>query len=132
MAIKIDITFKNMPATASIKSYVRKKAEKLNRLMKYAPRVHAILSIEKLSQVAELTCHADHHEFVARAKSKNMYESIDEAVTKLTLQIKKDRSKRKGQNTAHKMKRTSARKLAQDIEAIVPHRGKRAGVSKDI
>jgi ribosome-associated translation inhibitor RaiA len=85
--------------------------------------IHVLLSVEKTYQTAEITCHAEHRQLVAVAKSKDLYESIDMVVHKIEGQLKKERERRKGHKSGHLITRKAV-KVARDIEADIPHREK--------
>jgi len=122
--VEIQFTFRHMESTEAIKEHVKKRGERLQKLLHYPVRMNVILGVEKTMHIAEITCHAEHHDFVSQVESKNLYESIDSAIDKLEIQIKKDRDRRKGQQTAHIIARDSSNKLATDVEAEIPHRNK--------
>lgn len=121
----VQIAFRKIDSTPALKDYIHKKVAKFAKLVAYTMEVHVLVSLEKTLHCCELTCHAEHRELVAIAKTKNLYESIDAAVHKIESQLKKEREKRKGHARAHQQKRSSSLKQAQDIEASVPHREKR-------
>lgn len=119
----LQIVFKNLESTDAIKDYVEKKTEKFQKYITYPIEVHTILSVSRGEQVAEITVHAEYHDMVATAKSEDMYASIDQAVTKIETQMKKEREKRKGHGAAHKISRKGD-KLGQDLAPELPHQGK--------
>ncbi len=119
----LQIVFKNIESTDAIKSYLEKKVAKFQKYITYPMEVHAILSVSRGEQVVELTCHAEYHDMVATAKSEDLYASIDQAVSKIETQMKKEREKRKGHGAAHKISRKGD-KLGQDLAPDLPHQGK--------
>ena len=127
----VHFTFRNMEATDALKQHTLKKVEKFNKFVTYPMEIHFFLSIEKTLHCAEMTCHAEHRELVAIAKTKDLYESVDSVVHKIEAQLKKEREKKKGHGSAHLSTRpTVALKLAKDVEAELPHLEKKVSRSK--
>jgi putative sigma-54 modulation protein len=125
----MNLVFKKMKATEALKSHIEKKTEKFHKFVGYPMDVHVILSLEKPYHSAEITCHAEHRQLVAVAKSKDLYESIDMAVHKIESQLKKEREKRKGHKSAHLAIRPQSLKLARDVQADLPHKEKKVKAS---
>lgn len=121
--MNLNIVFRKIDGTESLKKYIEKKVAKFLKHVTYPMEVHVIISLEKQFQTAEITCHAEHKDLVAVAKSKNLYESIDLVTAKIETQLKKERERRKGHAKAHVAARRKS-KLATDIEADIPHREK--------
>jgi len=121
----LNFTFKKVEPTEALKQYVEKKIDKFQKYISYPMDVHAILSVDKAYHHAEITLHAEHRPLVAVAKSKNLYESIDQVVHKLEAQLKKEREKRKTRNSTHYSNQFSSLKLAKDVKADVPHTEKK-------
>lgn len=119
----VNITFRKIRATEPLNNYVETKVGKLSKLINYPMDIHVLLSLEKTYQTAEISCHAEHRQLFAMAKSKNLYESIDLVVKKIESQLKKERERKKGHKSGHSLARQTT-KLAIDLEAQVPHREK--------
>lgn len=126
----LHFTFRKIEATEALKDHVTKKVEKFKKFVTYPMEVHVLLSLEKPLHCAEITCHAEHRELVALAKTKDLYESIDAAVHKIEAQLKKEREKKKGHNSARLAVRPTALKLARDVKADLPHREKKISVAE--
>lgn len=122
--MSLHLNFRNIESTQAIKKHIEEKADKLKKFVNYPMEVHVMLSVEKTLQCVEITCRAEHKDFVATAKSKNLYESIDVCCHKIESQLKKEREKKKGHNAAHKVASRHAEKLGADVQAIIPHLGK--------
>jgi putative sigma-54 modulation protein len=123
--MSLHLTFRNLPSTDALKQHVEKKVEKFEKYVTYPMEVQAILSLEKTEHRAEITCHAEHRQLVAEGRSKDLYESIDQAVHKIEAQLKKEREKKKGHKSAHLASRPNSLKLAKDVDADLPHREKK-------
>lgn len=125
MAINLHLNFRKIKSSEAIKEHLEKRVAKFEKFVTYPMEVRAFLSVEKSYQTAELTCHAEHKEIVGIAKAKDMYEAIDMVCHKVEAQLKKEREKKKGHNSAHLAIRPNSLKLAQDVKAVVPHREKK-------
>jgi putative sigma-54 modulation protein len=119
----LNFTFRKIAATEALKTHIEKKVNKFQKHVTYPMDIHVLLAVEKTFQTAEITCHAEHKQMFAVAKSKDLYESIDMVVHKIEGQLKKERERKKGHTTAHTVSR-KASKLARDVEADIPHREK--------
>lgn len=124
--MSIQVVFRNMEATEALKEHATKRTEKLRKFVTYAMDIHVLLSIQKAFQCAEVTCHAEHKDLVATGKTKDMYESIDQACHKIETQLKKERERRKGHSSAHLTIRPKSLRAATDVDADIPHREKKA------
>lgn len=122
--MSLHLNFRNIDSTEAIKEHIEDKVSKLKKFVTYPMEVHVMFSLEKTLQCVEITCRAEHKDFVATAKSKNMYESIDVCCHKIETQLKKEREKKKGHNSAHKISSRHAEKLGADVQAVIPHLGK--------
>jgi len=122
----IQFTFRHIAATQAIKDRVDKRVDKLRKFISYPVEFHALLSVEKGgNHHAEITCHAEHRDMVAEGKSKDLYESIDQAAHKLENQLKRGRERRKGHVSAHAATRPAWLRQGGDLMVEVPHREKR-------
>lgn len=123
--MSLHITFRKIESTDALKAHVEDRVAKFDKFISYPMEVHVFLSIEKDSHTAEIKCHAEHREIVAKAKEENLYAAIDEVCHKIEAQLKKEREKKKGHAAAHKAVRKAPEELSTDLAAEVPHLGKR-------
>lgn len=126
--MSLQFAFRRIEPTEALKSRIEKRVEKFRKIISYPIEIHVMLSLEKKElHCAEITCHAEHKHLVAVAKTKDLYESIDLAATKIETQLKKEREKHKGHKLGHKISRPNkAIKLGSDVGAVVPHVEKKA------
>ena len=97
--MQLDVKGKNLEVTDSIRSYVERKLQKLERRVHELTHVEIELAVEHNpriadSQVAEATVHLKGHTLRAREASRDMKASIDELVDKLVRQVKDLHDKR--------------------------------------
>ena len=123
--MSLNMSFRKVKATEALKEHIEKKVAKFKKFVTYPIKVDVHLSIDKAYQCAEITCHAEHRQLVAVAKSKDLYESIDMVAHKIESQLKKERDRKKGHSAAHLSARPGSTKLARDVNADIPHREKK-------
>ena len=89
-ANKISITMRHGDLSSSLKDYVEEKI--VNIHLEYPKIIQAriILDIEKHLQIAEIILACNNHITIeAEASSRDMYESIDSAIAKITRRMRK-------------------------------------------
>mgnify|MGYP001553233433 CR=1 FL=1 len=87
------VTFKKIDPSSSLKSYVRKKLDRFDKLLDSPGEAHVVLSVEKIRHIAEITLTCDKIRIHAKEESESMYSSIDTLVDKLKIQINKNKEK---------------------------------------
>ena len=92
--LQIHVTGRHVSVTDPIKEYARKKIENIGFDFPRIFDAHVILDVEKHRHLVELILHCGNHIVLeARAESDDMYASIDEAVAKVTRQLRKAKTK---------------------------------------
>jgi putative sigma-54 modulation protein len=91
--MQVNITFRGMESTDSLKSHVAARIEHIARSFDKPVEAHAVLSLERYLQHADITIHAGHFVLRGRVKSEDMYKSVDEAVEKIERQLKRYKDK---------------------------------------
>ena len=97
--MQLHVKGKNLEVNDSIRSYVERKFEKLDRRVHELTQVEIELAVEKNpsiaeSQVAEATVHLKGHTLRAREAAHDMKAAIDELADKLVRQVKDIHDKR--------------------------------------
>lgn len=87
------VTFKQIDPSSSLKAYVQKKLEKLDKLLESPAEAYVVLSVEKIRHIAEITLTCDKVKIHAKEESESMYSSIDALMDKIRIQIKKNKEK---------------------------------------
>ena len=96
------VTFKKIDSSSSLKSYVRKKLDKFDKMLDSPAEAHVVLSIEKIRHIAEITLTCDRLKIHAKENSESMYSSIDALMDKIRSQIKKNKEKVKRHMSGNK------------------------------
>lgn len=97
-------TFRHIDATEALKLHTAQKIHKLDKYHLRLDSAHIIMTIENCDHCAEITLVGPGERLVGHAKSSDMYASIDRAVAKLQVQLrrKKDRVRHhKGEPPLH-------------------------------
>ncbi len=91
--MQVNITFRGMESTDSLKAYVN---EKIGHLGKYFDRPlesHTVLSLERYLHQADIGIQAGSYLLRGKSRSEDMYRSIDDAVDKIEKQVKRYKDK---------------------------------------
>jgi putative sigma-54 modulation protein len=89
----LTVTGHHVEITASLRSYVEKKLERLMRHSDHVIDAHCVLTVEKLVQRAETTLHLRGESVHALAEDGNMYAAIDALTDKLERLVRKHKEK---------------------------------------
>ncbi|MBU1343845.1 MAG: ribosome-associated translation inhibitor RaiA [Proteobacteria bacterium] len=87
------VTFKKIDASSSLKSYVEKKLDKIDKMLDRPAEAHVVLSVEKIRHIAEVTLKDDKFKIHAKEESESMYSSIDGLAYKIKSQLIKNKEK---------------------------------------
>lgn len=93
--VRANITFRNLDATDALRNYASEKI--VHCLKKFVHQntteAHIVLKVEKNSQIAEVTFHADGTDFNAKEDRNDLYAAIDAVVDALTQQLRKHKER---------------------------------------
>ncbi|MFN7131152.1 MAG: ribosome hibernation-promoting factor, HPF/YfiA family [Myxococcales bacterium] len=91
--MQVNITFRGMESTDSLKNYTQERVEHISRYLDRAAEANVVLSLERYLHHADVTIHAG--PFVLRGKHKgdDMYRSIEQAVDRIEKQARRYKSK---------------------------------------
>ena len=93
--MQVNMTFRHLDSTEALKSHVQEKVDHIQRYIDRPSESHVVLYVDKQEHHADITVHAGPFFLRGRAKSDNMYASIDMAVEKIERQLKKHKEKLK-------------------------------------
>jgi putative sigma-54 modulation protein len=92
--VRVNITFRNTEATDALRNYATEKITHcLNKFIHQDVEVHTVLKVEKNTQVAEVTFHANGADFKCSQESESLYTSIDNLVDTMMQQLRKHKEK---------------------------------------
>ncbi len=98
--MQLTLTGHHVDITASLKSYVEKKLDRIVRHFDQVIDVHCVLTVEKLSHKAEATLHVRGNNIHADADESDMYAAVDVLTDKLDRLVKKHKEKRADHHAA--------------------------------
>jgi putative sigma-54 modulation protein len=93
--MQVNITFRHLESTEALKSHAREKVEHIQRYVDRPSDAHVVLYVDSLEHHADINLKAGPFLLRGRAKSGDMYASIDAAAEKIERQLKKYKEKLK-------------------------------------
>ncbi len=93
--MQLNITFRHLDASESLKDYAREKVERVNKYLDQAGDAHVVLSLERHLHHADITIHSGAFVLRGREKSEDMYASLDLAMDKIERQLRRYKEKLK-------------------------------------
>jgi putative sigma-54 modulation protein len=109
--MQVNITFRHLESTEALKSHARDKVEHIQRYVDRPSDAHVVLYVESLEHHADINLKAGPFLLRGRAKSGDMYASIDAAAEKIERQLKKYKEKLK----SHKLVERANGQRAVDV-----------------
>jgi putative sigma-54 modulation protein len=91
--MQTSVTFKNVEPTDTLKSYVRDKLDRFDRLLDNPAEANVVLLVEKFRHIAEININGDRLTINGKEETNDMYSAIDMVLDKLEKQIKKNKQK---------------------------------------
>lgn len=91
--MQINITGHHLDITESIREAVNNKLEKLQQLFPDIAALNVILTVEKHSQIAEVTTHYLGIDATAKATADDLYQAIAEMTNKMTRLLRRHKEK---------------------------------------
>ncbi len=114
--MNIKITEKDLKATESIKEYVEKKMERLQKYFGDNFDVYVTIRAEKNMQISEISVNANQENFRAVTEHKDLYASIDKNIDILEGQIRKMKTKKERLNKDESLKDSYIVEKENEIE----------------
>ncbi len=102
--MQTSVTFKNLDPSDTLKSYVRDKLDRFEKLLDHPAEANVVLSVEKFRHIAEINFTCGRLNINGKEETNDMYSAIDMVLDKLEKQIKKSKQKireRRPGSTAH-------------------------------
>lgn len=91
--MELHVTFRHLDPSDTIKTHVEHGLDKLKKYLVKPETAHVILAVEKFRRIAEITLTENGNRITATEESADMYESIDGALAKIEIQLKKYKDK---------------------------------------
>src|ERR1043165_1927505 len=93
--MQLNITFRNLDSSDSLKEYAQDKVERVHKYLDRAGEAHVVLSLERHLPPAAITIQSGAWLLRGREKSEDMYASIDLAMDKIERQLRRYKEKLK-------------------------------------
>ncbi len=115
--MKVHITSRHEQLTDGLRDHIEDKIERVERYLGKIKEAHVVLNFERKMHDCEVILSAKNLKLTAKAISRDMYQSIDAALLRLSKQAQKHKDKWVGQ---HKQKgRRSPRLAAPRVDSPV-------------
>lgn len=93
-SVSVNITFRNTQGTDPLKAHVTEKLSNvIKKFVHHDTEAHAVLTVEKNRQIAEVSFQADGHSFACKEESSDLYASIDMLAKSIGSQLRKHKEK---------------------------------------
>ena len=89
--MQIKISYKHIESSTAIDEITQKKSEKLKKYFHGKLNLNWNFSVEKQNQIAHCHLTGDHIDFYAEATTSSIYASIDQVVSQLDRQVRKNK-----------------------------------------
>lgn len=91
--MQTSVTFKNIDPSDHLTAYVSNKLDRFDKYLDNPASANVVLSVEKFRHITEISIFGDRLNIIGKEETENMYSSIDKALDKIGIQIKKNREK---------------------------------------
>ena len=91
--MQTSVTFKNIDPSDHLTAYVSNKLDRFDKYLDNPASANVVLSVEKFRHITEISIFGDRLNIIGKEETENMYSSIDKALDKIDIQIKKNREK---------------------------------------
>ena len=102
--MNIKVTGKNIEITDSIREYIEKKTEKLEKFEGKNTEINVVCSVEREEQIVEIQISHDGEFIRIEEKNEDLYASIDLAMDRAERQLRKDKEKKIDRNREASLK----------------------------
>ena len=91
--MQTSVTFKNFDSSENLKSYIKNKLDRFDKLLDNPAMATVVLSVQKFRRIAEVNISGDRLNIKGTEETEDMYSAIDKVLDKLEKQIKKSKQK---------------------------------------
>src|SRR5919199_432797 len=116
--MQVNITFRHLESTEALKAHAREKVEHIQRYIDRPSEAHVVLYVENLEHHADINLKARPFLLRGRAKSNDMYASIDSAAEKIERQLKKHKEKLKSHKLVERANGQRVVDIRHDVLAV--------------
>lgn len=92
-AYRVEIVGRHVQVTEAMKNYALEKISKIERFHPHVLDVHVVMDIQKLEHSVSIVIHFSHTKIKVHASSNDMYTSVDKAVDKLRMLLRRWKDK---------------------------------------
>ena len=92
--MNIKVTGKNIEITDSIREYIEKRVERLEKFEGKNTEINVVCSVEREEQIVEVQINHDGEFMRVEEKNQDLYASVDLAMDRAERQLRKDKEKK--------------------------------------
>jgi len=100
--MQISVTFKNLDSSENLKTHIKEKLDRLDKLLYNPAEANVVLLVEKFRHIAEVNIIGDRLNIHGKEETNDMYSAIDMVIDKIEKQIKRSKDKMRSQRTGQK------------------------------
>ncbi len=89
--MQIKISYKHIDSSPAIDEVTQKKSEKLKKYFRGKLNLNWIFTVEKQNHIAHCHLTGDHIDFYAESTTDSLYAAIDQVVSQLDRQVRKNK-----------------------------------------
>jgi len=89
-------TFRKTEATEALRNHTFDKLDKLDKYLPKPVNAHVIFNVEGFRHTVEIAFQFNGVRYFGKGESNDMYTSVDDAVTKIEKQLRKNKERVKG------------------------------------
>lgn len=117
----VHVTFRHVESTPALQETIERKSARILKLIEYPVEIFWRVQLEKTQHSAEITCRAEHRTLVAVAVTKNLYDSLEEAMQRILVQLRRERERHRGKSAANSTRRGKSLRHGKDVGEGYPH-----------
>ncbi len=102
--MQTSVTFKNLDPSENLKTYIKEKLDRLDKLLYNPAEANVVLIVEKFRHIAEVNITGDRLNINGKEETNDMYSAVDMVIGKIETQIKKSKQKIRSQRSGAKNK----------------------------
>ena len=100
--MQTSVTFKNLDSSENLKTHIKEKLDRLDKLLYNPAEANVVLLVEKFRHIAEVSIIGDRLNIHGKEETNDMYSAIDMVIDKIEKQIKRSKDKMRSQRTGKK------------------------------
>ena len=118
--MEINVTFRHMEPSESLKNYAEEKISKINKYLDFPIEAHIVLEVEKFRRIADVTLNLNRTMIKGVEETEDMYSAIDQVMDKIEKQVKRYRDKLRKRRTENRKGEENFVGEIEEISELIP------------